>query len=189
MVESADSFSSDQMVAELYAELRRLASAKMSKLAPGQTLQATALVHEAYLKLSREPSQRWENRGHFFASAAEAMRRILIDQVRRKAALRHGGNTMREQFEEINLHSPEPEERMMEVNECLQELEAHNQLQSQIVKLRFFAGLRHGEVASLLEISEKTVRRQWTFAKVWLYQKIADKNSPAHGRSFKSNTG
>jgi RNA polymerase sigma factor (TIGR02999 family) len=173
---SLNSFSSEQMVAELYTELRRLASAKMNKLSPGQTLQATALVHEAYLRLSREPSQRWQNRSHFFASAAEAMRRILIDQARRKAALRRAGNAKRAPLEEVEVQSPEPEERLLQVHEVLEELESENQFQAQIVKLRFFAGLKHDEIAALLGISEKTARRQWNFAKVWLYQRISAEN-------------
>ena len=182
------SFSSEQMVAELYGELRRLASARMNKLTPGQTLQATALVHEAYLRLSREPSQRWENPGHFFASASEAMRRILIDQARRKASLRRAGNGLREPLEEIELASQEPEERLLQVHEVLEELESENRLQAQIVKLRFFCGLKHDEVAALLQVSEKTVRRQWNFAKIWLYQRISEKKDSIDDRFSTPNT-
>ncbi len=168
----AEERSSAAMIAELYGELRRLAGAKMGRLAPGQTLQATALVHEVYLRLLKEPFQRWDNRGHFFAAAAEAMRRILIEQARKKAALRRGGGRDRLSLDEVEVQAPEPEERLLEVDGVLAELEEASPLQAQIVKLRFFAGLKHDEVANLLGISEKTVRRQWNFAKVWLYQRI-----------------
>ncbi len=110
------------MIAELYGELRRLAAAKMGRLAPGQTLQATALVHEVYLRLSKEPSQRWDNRGHFFAAPDEAMRRILIEQARKKAALRPGGGSDRLSLDEVEVQAPEPEERLLEVDGVLAEL-------------------------------------------------------------------
>jgi RNA polymerase sigma factor (TIGR02999 family) len=163
------------MISELYAALRRLAKAKMSHLPPGQTLQATALVHEVYVRLSREPEQRWENRGHFFASAAEAMRRILIEQARRKATLRRSANNQRVPLDTIDIQALEPEHRLLEVDAILEELERENAMYAQIVKLRFFAGLKHEEVATLLDVSEKTVRRQWNFAKVWLYQRISQR--------------
>lgn len=170
-----DSGSSEEMIAILYAELRRLAGSKMRGLAPGQTLQATALVHEVYLRLSKEPNQRWDHRGHFFVAAAEAMRRILIEQARRKGAVRRAGNQQRVPIDEVEVQAPEPGERLLEVDAVLQELEAESPLQGQIVKLRFFGGLKHDEVANLLEISDKTVRRQWNFAKVWLYERITEK--------------
>jgi len=146
----------------------------MGRLPPGQTLQA-ALVHEAYMRLSCGSEQRWDNRGHFFASAAEAMRRILIEQARRKASLRRAGERNQVPLDEIEIESLEPDDKLMEVDAVLQELEEKSALQGQIVKLRFFAGLKHEEVGALLGISEKTVRRHWNFAKVWLYQKIAIK--------------
>ena len=146
----------------------------MRQLIPGQTLQATALVHEVYLRIARDPSQRWDSPGHFFASAAEAMRRILIDQARRKSALRRAGNAKCEPLGAIELQSPEPEERLLAVHEVLDDLESENPLQAQIVKLRFFAGLNHTEVAGALKLSEKTVRRQWNLAKVWIYQRICE---------------
>ena len=171
---SGRQFSTDEMVCQLYAELRRLAAARLSPLEPGQTLQATALVHEAYLRLSREPDQRWQNRAHFFASAAEAMRRILIEQARRKATLRRSGNNRRVPLEEIDVQAPQPEDRLLQVDSVMEELEAEYPLQAQIVKLRFFAGLSHHEVAALLGVSEKTVRRHWNFSKIWLYQRISE---------------
>jgi hypothetical protein len=112
------------MAAELYAELRRLAAAKMARIPPGQTLQGTALVHEAYLRLSHDPSQRWQNRAHFFASAAEAMRRILVDQARRKASLRRAGDAHRTSFDEAEFASPETDDRLLEVHDSLAALEA-----------------------------------------------------------------
>jgi RNA polymerase sigma factor (TIGR02999 family) len=170
-------FSSEEMVSALYAELKRLAGAKMNQLGPGQTLQATALVHEAYLRLSREPNQRWQNRAHFFASAAEAMRRILIEQARRKATLRRSGNSRRVPLDDLDVQAPEPEDRLLHVDSVMEELEKESPLQAEIVKLRFFAGLNHDEVSALLGISEKTVRRHWNFAKIWLYQRISDLNA------------
>lgn len=166
--------SSEQLVEELYTELRLLASARIRLLTPGQTLQATALVHEAYLRLARQPSACWDSPGHFFSSAAEAMRRILIEQARRKSALRRAGNAEHERVDEIELQSPEPEERLLAVHGVLDELVSENPLQAQIVKLRFFAGLNHSEVGGALKLSEKTVRRQWNLAKVWIYQRICE---------------
>jgi RNA polymerase sigma factor (TIGR02999 family) len=165
--------SSEEIVAELYAELRQLAAAKMARVAEGQTFQATALVHEAYLRLVKDPSQRWANRSHFFAAAAEAMRRILVEQARRKAAIRHGGGVVREPLDGIEISVPEPEERLIQVSEVLDELEAIQPVQAQVVRLRFFAGLDHAEVAALLGVSEKTARRVWNSAKLWLYERIA----------------
>jgi RNA polymerase sigma factor (TIGR02999 family) len=169
------SSSSEEMIVELYAELRRLASAKLRKLPPGQTLQPTALVHEAYLRLAGQGSQRWANRSHFFASAAESMRRILVDQARRKAAQRRPPGALQQPLDRMELAAPEPEERLLAVHEVLDELERLHPSQAQIVKLRFFAGLKHEEIAALLAISEKTARRQWNEAKLWLYEKIENR--------------
>ena len=165
--------SSDALVTELYTELRHVAAARLRKLPPGQTLQATALVHEAYLRLGRSSADAWQNRGHFFAAAAEAMRRILVDQARRKAALRRGNGQVPESLDGLELHAPEPDERLLSVNEALQHLEAENPGLAQVVKLHFFAGLKHTEVAALLDISEKTARRQWSAAKLWLFEYIS----------------
>jgi RNA polymerase sigma factor (TIGR02999 family) len=167
--------STEQLVGELYNELRCLAAARISQLPPGQTLQATALVHEAYMRLSREPCHTWQNRAHFFASAAESMRRILVDQARRKAAVRRAGNSKREPLDELQVSVPHPNDRLLQVHDALDDLELENQLAAQIVKLRFFVGLNHSEVASLLGISEKTARRQWNFARIWLYDQISEK--------------
>jgi RNA polymerase sigma factor (TIGR02999 family) len=163
------------MIVELYGDLRRLAAARIHELAPGQTLQATALVHEAYLRLAREPDQCWETPGHFFAAAAEAMRRIMVEQARRKAALRRGAGSEHVPIEEVEVHGPEPDDRLLAVHDVLDELAAENRFESEIVKLRFFAGLKHDEIAALLQTSEKTVRRHWNFAKIWLYQRIEKK--------------
>ena len=162
------------MIAVLYAELRILAASKMRRLAPGHTLQATALVHEVYLRLSRAPEQRWENKAHFFAAAAEAMRRILIEQARRKATLRRSGNKQRVPLDQVDVEAPEPEDRLLQVDSVMEELHRASPLQAEIVKFRFFVGLNHDEIAALLGISEKTVRRHWNFAKIWLYQRISE---------------
>ena len=166
-------FSSEEMIAELYNELRRLAAAKMQQIAPGHTLQATALVHEAYLRVAGDNSQQWSNRGHFFAAAAEAMRRVLIDQARRKAAQRRGANPQLHSLDQVEVTSTEPEERLLAVHEVLDELARESPQLAQVVKLRFFAGMDHNEVAALMDISEKTARRQWNAAKLWLYERIA----------------
>lgn len=169
--------SSADMIQELYSELRTLAAAKMARLRPGQTLQATALVHDAYLRLARNSDQRWENRAHFFASAAEAMRRVLVDQARKKNAQRRAGALHAETLDELQLPSPEPDDRILEVHEALEEFEKQNPGAAEVVKLRFFAGLNHEEVAALLDISEKTARRHWNLAKIWLFERISEKKS------------
>jgi RNA polymerase sigma factor (TIGR02999 family) len=166
-------YNSEEMIAELYGDLRRLAAARLSKLPPGQTLQATALLHDAYLRLAGSHNARWQNRAHFFASAAEAMRRILVEQARRKAAARRGAGAVRTPLNEVEVSCPEPDERILAVHEALDALELENPIQAQVVKLRFYGGLKHEEIAALLNISEKTARRHWTLAKICLFEKIS----------------
>ena len=153
-------------------ELRRLATHKMAHEAPGQTLQATALVHEAWLRLVGDGDPGWQNRAHFFGAAAEAMRRILIDRARRKQALRHGGGQQRVELEESALEAPTDDEKILQVHEALEVLAVEDPEKAEIVKLRFFAGLSHEEIAGLLGVNEKTVRRHWEVAKVRLFQSI-----------------
>ena len=156
-------------------ELRRLAASRLANEPQGQTLQATALVHEAWLRLVSAEHQTWQNRGHFFAAAAEAMRRILVENARRKKQLKRGGQWQRIDWEGLDLAGLEPEERMLAVDEALEELAQMSQVEAEVVKLHFFVGLEHKEIAALLQISERTVYRYWDFAKAWLYQRLRTK--------------
>ena len=152
----------------LYDELRRLAAAKMANESGTQTLQPTALVHEAWLRLGGPGQQQWQNRGHFFAAAAEAMRRILIERARRRSRLRHGAGKRHLDISEIELPDREPDERLLELNEALQRLEREDPAKARVVLLKFFGGLTNVEVAETLGLSERSIERQWAFAKVWL---------------------
>jgi RNA polymerase sigma factor (TIGR02999 family) len=158
----------------VYDELRRLAAQKLTAEAPGQTLQATALVHEAYLRLvGQDNEQRWDSRGHFFAAAAEAMRRILVENVRRKRSLKRGGDRVREEFDEVPLATPEPVEDLLALDEALTKLAVKDPIKAELVKLRYFAGMTIEEAAAILAISNATAKRYWTYARTWLYQEIA----------------
>lgn len=168
-----DWLASEEAIVELYSELRILANAKLKRQPLGQTLQATALVHEAYIRLSKNSDLRWENKGHFFAAAAEAMRRILVDQARRKASARRGGQVTKEPLHHHDIEAPPVDQRILQVNEALSRLEAEDTTKATIVKLRFFAGLSHEEIAALIGVSEKTIRRHWNFSKIWLFQRIS----------------
>ena len=156
---------------ELHDELRRLAASHLARLPPGQTLQATALVHEAWLKLGGS-DQRWQGRAHFFAAAAQAMRQILIDQARRKAAAKHGGGRQRVELTESKIIGGAADEQLLAVNEALDRLAAHNATKAELVKLRYFVGLSLKEAAEALGVSEPTAKRYWTYAKAWLYREI-----------------
>ena len=156
-------------------ELRKLAAAKMAQEKPGQTLQATALVHEAWLRLAGPDEQKaWNSRGHFFGAAAEAMRRILVESARRKARLRHGGELERADLNEIEIAAPIPEDRLVQVSDALDALEREAPEAAQVVKLRYFAGLTQEQVAETLGISLRTAERHWTWAKAWLFQWIRE---------------
>ena len=156
----------------LYDELRRLAAHKMAQERPGQTLQPTALVHEAWLRLGADQQPKWENRAHFLAAAAEAMRRILVEKARRKHRLKRGGGLEPVELHESAIEAPIEDEKVLQVNEALESLAAEDPQKAQIVKLRFFVGLNHDEIAALLGVNEKTVRRHWELAKVRLFQTI-----------------
>ena len=162
----------DQLVQAVYDELRRLAAYKLAKEAPGQTLQPTALVHEAWLRLAGDAKRRFEDRTHFFAAAAEAMRHILIDRARRRRAVRHGGEYERVYLQEDMLASPGDDEQLLVVNDALENLERKHPVQAQVVKLRYFAGMSNEEIAELLGISLSTVKNYWVFSKAWLFREI-----------------
>ena len=159
----------------VYEELRRLAHARMAQEAGGQTLQATALVHEAWLRLVREGERTWANRALFFSAAAEAMRRILIENVRRKSRLkRGGGGLIRVELSEISLAEKTPDDRVLLIDEALERLRAENPEAAQLVSMKFFAGMTNQEVAETLGVTERTAERRWAFAKAWLLRSIQD---------------
>jgi RNA polymerase sigma factor (TIGR02999 family) len=172
-VQRGDPKAADQLLPLVYEELRKLAASKMANEAAGNTLQPTALVHEAWLRLVGNENPKFAGRAHFFAAAAEAMRRILIDRARRKAALRHGGGQQRVDLEKIDLASPNADDQLLAVNEALDKLAAQDPIEAQLVKLRYFVGLTVEEAASLLEISPRTARNYWAHARTWLYHEIA----------------
>lgn len=162
----------EELLPVVYEELRKLARAKLAREIPGQTLQATALVHEAYLRLAAGQQPAWSNRAHFFAAAAEAMRRILIDNARRKKALRHGGGSQPVALDEVPIAAPGPDDELVAVDEALNELAAQDPMKAELVKLKYFAGLTTAEAAALLGISEATAKRHWSYARAWLYRRI-----------------
>ena len=168
-----DAHAAGQLLPLVYEELRKLAAARMAEEAPGNTLNATALVHEAYLRLVGSADEaRWDNRGHFFAAAAEAMRRILVDHARRKAAARHGGGGARLELEPDLAAAPEPREDLLALDEALDRLAAEDPLKANLVKLRYFAGLTLPDAAAALGLSERTAGRHWAFARAWLRRAV-----------------
>ncbi|HYG36247.1 MAG TPA: sigma-70 family RNA polymerase sigma factor [Clostridia bacterium] len=168
-----DPRSSEELLPLVYQELRRLAAARMAQEPPGQTLQATALVHEAWLRLVSSEQRSWQNRGHFFGAAAEAMRRILVENARRKRQLKRGGNWHRVDWEGLEIPELGPDDRLLAIDEALDELTKVGPVEAEVVKLHFFVGLEHAEIAALLNLSERTVHRYWAFAKVWLFQRLS----------------
>lgn len=171
-LDPADPRAAEQLLPLVYDELRRLAAAKMAREAPGQTLQATALVHEAWLRLGGPEQPTWQNRTHFFGAAAEAMRRILVENARRKLRLKRGAGGERVELGEAIMAAPAEDERILQVHEALEHLAREEPEKAEIVKLRFFAGLNNEEIAALRGVNEKTVRRHWEAAKVLLFQTI-----------------
>ncbi len=162
----------DLLLPRVYAELRRLAGSKMSREKPGQTLQPTALVHEAYLRLVKDDDARWQNRAHFFAAAAEAMRRILIERARRYARLKHGGEQRRVPLDEGLPDATTDPEELLNLDRCLSRLEQRDAQMGQVVKLRYFAGLTIEETAGVLAVSPRQVNRAWTAARAWLRREM-----------------
>lgn len=177
-IQAGNSGASSQLLPLVYDELRKLAAVRLAQEKPGQTLQATALVHEAYLRLvggRNEPS--WDNRGHFFAAAAESMRRILVDQARRKKSERHGSGKAFLELDENALPVPRDDsDRILAIHEALDQLEAESPRKAQLVKLRFFAGMTLEEAASVLEVAVPTAKRDWAAARVWLYRHLTEKS-------------
>ena len=170
--EAFSASSSEEMLPLVYEELRQLAASKLVREKPGHTLQATALVHEAWLRLQHSSGGEWSHRGHFFAAAAEAMRRILIDSNRRKSAERNGGALRRVSIDEIDIMDNRDETLLMRINECVEELENEDPILAQSVKLRFFVGMTIEETALAMEVSDRTIRRYWRFARIWLYDRL-----------------
>lgn len=179
-IESGDPLAAERLLPLVYDELRNLAAAKLAQEKPGQTLQATALVHEAYLRLVKPPlhagkeQPSWDGRGHFFAAAAEAMRRILVDQARRKNRLKHGGDRARVDLEDVPIEAPPFREDLLALDRALDKLKLVDGTASELVQLRYFTGLTVAEAADILDISQRTAERLWKYARAWLHREIQE---------------
>jgi RNA polymerase sigma factor (TIGR02999 family) len=171
-IQQGDPKAAGELLPLVYQELRRLAAFRMAKESPGQTLQPTALVHEAWLRLVGSEQQTWQNRAHFFGAAAEAMRRILIDNARRKRALCHGGGQQRLDIEEANLAAGMKDDELLALDEALDKFAAREREKAELVKLRYFAGLSFEEAAEVLGVSVPTAKRWWAYARAWLFQEM-----------------
>jgi RNA polymerase sigma factor (TIGR02999 family) len=172
-IEQGDPHAAEQLLPLVYDELRLLAAAKLVQEKPGQTLQATALVHEAYLRLvDVDKAQHWDSRGHFFAAAAEAMRRILVENARRKRSVKHGGQRVRVDLDEAQVVTDDPPQNLLEVDELLDQLAGADPKAAELVKLRFFAGLTGDQAAEVLGISPRSADLLWSYARAWLYEKL-----------------
>jgi RNA polymerase sigma factor (TIGR02999 family) len=171
-IEAGSPRASEELLPLVYQELRVLAAQRLAQEKPGQTLQPTALVHEAYLRLVGPQPAEWNSQGHFFAAAAEAMRRILVDAARAKHRLKRGGDAQRLEFDDIVLGHTAPLEELLDVNDALDALEQHDPQAAALVKLRFFAGFDHQEAANMLGITRRTADRLWILARTWLYRSL-----------------
>jgi RNA polymerase sigma factor (TIGR02999 family) len=169
-LEQGDPHAANELLPLVYEELRKLAAQKLAHEAPGQTLQATALVHEAWLRMGGDAQPEWENRRHFFAAAAEAMRRILIDNARRKQTIRHGGGVERVNLDALELAASLDDEQLVALSEALEQFAVHDARKAELVKLRFFVGLTSEQAAKVLGVSEPTVKRDWAYARAWLFR-------------------
>jgi len=179
-IDEGDPRAAEQLLPLVYAELRRLAATKLAHESPGQTLQATALVHEAYLRLldGGQP-QNWNGRGHFFAAAAEAMRRVLVERARHKQSLKAGGGRHRQELPDVELAGGGSRLDLLALHEALTKLEQHDPRRAEVVKLRFFAGLTFAETAKVLGVSEATAHNDWTYARSWLCMEIDGRDGAA----------
>jgi RNA polymerase sigma factor (TIGR02999 family) len=176
-IHAGDPTAANQLLPIVYDELRRLAAQRLSQERPGQTLQATALVHEAYIRLvDAENSPLWQNQAHFFSAAAEAMRRILVENARRKRRVKHGGELRRVELDDCDLATPIADEHMLAVDEALDRLAAEDATAAQLVKLRFFAGFSIPEAARILGVSRTTAYEQWAYARAWLQCEVEDRD-------------
>lgn len=172
-IEQGDPSAAEQLLPLVYDELRKLAAQKLAQEKPGQTLQATALVHDAYLRLvDVEKAQHWDSRGHFFAAAAEAMRRILVQKARHKARMKHGGNFQRCELDDVEIVAPATPEETLAVDEALAKLESVNASAADLVKLRYFAGMTIPEAAEVLGISARRTNQLWAYARAWLLAEL-----------------
>jgi RNA polymerase sigma factor (TIGR02999 family) len=172
-IEEGDGKAAKQLLPLVYDELRKLAAQKMAQEAPGQTLQATALVHEAYIRLvDVEKAQHWNGRGHFFAAAAEAMRRILVDQARRKQSQRRGAGLQRHAIQEVEIAAPEPSVDLLAVDEALEQLDRIDKVGASLARLRYYAGLTIPQAAEVLGISATSADRYWAYARAWLHTEL-----------------
>jgi len=174
-VSKGDERAATELLPLVYAELRRLASARMAQEAAGHTLQPTALVHEAWLRLAGGGRQAWQNRAHFFGAAAEAMRRILIERARRKSRLKRGSGQAILNIADLDVAAALPDDMVLLVDEALEEFKTEEPENARVVTLKFFGGLTDREVAEITGVTERTIRRQWTYAKAWLFENIAGK--------------
>jgi RNA polymerase sigma factor (TIGR02999 family) len=172
-IERGDVRAVDELFPIVYQELRQLAAQRMSKEAPGQTLQATALVHEAYLRLVGSEGQSWSGRGHFFSAAAEAMRRILVENARRKRRLRHGGDRRKIDLDEASMAVVAPSDDLIALDEALERLSSEDKVSADLVKLRFFAGLTMEQAANILGLPRRTADRNWAYARAWLSREVS----------------
>jgi RNA polymerase sigma factor (TIGR02999 family) len=171
-IERGDATAAQDLLPLVYEELRKLAAAKMANEAPGQTLQPTALVHEAWLRLTGDEDKQWDGRAHFFGAAAEAMRRILVDNARRKKALRHGGGQRRLDIQDVEIAGALEDDQLLALNDALDRLAARDQPKAELVKLRYFSGMTIEEAARVLGVSEPTAKRWWAYARAWLFSEI-----------------
>ena len=177
-IEQGDPHAAEQLLPLVYDELRKLAAQKLAQEKPGQTLQATALVHEAYIRLvDVDKVQHWNSRGHFFAAAAEAMRRLLVDQARKKMSRKRGGSLERLPLEEVDIGAPEPAVDLLAVNDALEKFEGIDKAAADLVKLRYYAGLTLPQAAEALGISRSTADRQWAYARAWLHAELRENDA------------
>jgi RNA polymerase sigma factor (TIGR02999 family) len=174
-MEQGDPQAAEKLLPLVYDELRKLAAVKLAQEQPGQTLQATALVHDAYIRMvDQQQSQRWDNRGHFFMAAAEAMRRILVDCARRRQSLKRGGGLEHQSLDDLAIAGPEPDDRMVAVSEALEQLSATDKTAAELVKIRYFAGLTGKDAAAALGLTERSADRLWVYARSWLLKHLTD---------------